>query len=179
MRFWVPRSMATVHWSCSGWMSLPAWCSPFARSGETNLILGIGIDLCCIARIQRSVDRLGGAWIEELFAGKERVQCVEALDGALAFARGFACKEACAKALGSGFAKGVHPRDIILSSRGGSWDIAFQGGARRRLRRITPPRHTARCRVTVVNTCEFLSCIVVIEAIPTARADGAVRRLST
>lgn len=138
------------------------------------MILGVGIDLCHVPRIRRSVDRLGEAWIEEIFTAEERVYCVKALDSAHAFARGFACKEACGKALGSGFAKGVHPCDIILSSNGGSWDIGFQGAALRRLRQMTPADHTARSQIAVANLGEFLSCIVVIEAIPTPRADGAV-----
>jgi holo-[acyl-carrier protein] synthase len=138
------------------------------------LILGVGIDLCHVRRIRRSVDRLGEAWIEEIFTAEERVYCVKALDSAHAFARGFACKEACGKALGSGFAKGVHPRDIILSSNGGSWDIGFQGAALRQLRQMTPAHHTARSQIAVADLGEFLSCIVVIEAIPTPPADGTV-----
>jgi holo-[acyl-carrier protein] synthase len=143
------------------------------------LILGIGIDLCRIARVRHSVNRLGEAWIEALFAPEERIHCVEALDSAFTFACGFVCKEACAKALGRGFAKGVHPREIILSRNEESWNIAFQGAARVRLRRMTPAHHTARCQVALTNMGEFLSCIVVIEAIPTLRTDGTVRRLST
>jgi holo-[acyl-carrier protein] synthase len=131
------------------------------------LILGVGIDLCHVPRIRRSVDRLGEAWVEEIFTAEERVNCIKALDSAQAFARGFACKEACGKALGSGFAKGVRPRDIILSSSGGSWDIAFQGAALRRLRRMTPAHHNAHSQVAVATVGEFLSCIVVIEAAPT------------
>jgi phosphopantetheine--protein transferase-like protein len=65
------------------------------------VILGIGIDLCRIPRIRRSVERLGEAWLEELFATEERDRCAASLDSGLAFARGFACKEACAKALGA------------------------------------------------------------------------------
>jgi holo-[acyl-carrier protein] synthase len=143
------------------------------------LILGVGIDLCRIARIRHSIDRLGEAWIEELFTPEERIHCVEALDSAFAFARGFVCKEACAKALGRGFTKGVHPSGIILSRNDESWDIAFQGAARRRLRQMTPAHHMPRCQVALTNMGEFLSCIVVIEAIPTLSTDGTVRRLST
>lgn len=142
------------------------------------MILGIGIDLCRISRIRRSVDRLGETWIEELFTTEEQTYCIGALDSGLAFACGFACKEACAKALGSGFANGVHPRDFVLSNKGGSWGIEFQGAARVRLKQMTPAHHMARCQVAVANLGEFLSCIIVIEAVPIPRALDTVRRLS-
>lgn len=128
------------------------------------MILGIGIDLCHVGRIRRSVDRLGDAWVENLFSVEERIHCISAPDSALAFACGFVCKEACSKALGTGFAKGVSPRDITLSIKDGVWNVVFEGGARRRLRKITPAHHTPRCQAAATSLGEILSCIVVIEA---------------
>ena len=128
------------------------------------MILGIGIDLCRIARIRRSVDRLGDAWTEEVFTNAERDRCRAEPDSGLAFARAFACKEACAKALGTGFAKGVRPPDIILKASGGEATIQLEGKALKRLKRLTPRGQAALCHVTVAVADEFLTCTVIIDA---------------
>ncbi|MGI3899315.1 MAG: holo-ACP synthase [Janthinobacterium lividum] len=134
------------------------------------MILGIGIDLCRIPRIRRSVERLGEAWIEELFAIEERDRCAASVDSDLAFARGFACKEACAKALGTGFTSGVDPRDIALSEVDGVLTLRLDGGALARLQQMSPPTCGVRFLVTCKHVDDFMSCVVVFEATPSPNA---------
>jgi holo-[acyl-carrier protein] synthase len=142
-----------------------------------KLILGIGIDLCRIARIRRSVDRLGEAWIEELFTAEEQTYCTGALDRGLAFACGFACKEACAKALGSGFADGVHPLDIVVTHDNGMWGVKVDGLTRKRLRTITPTGYTSSFRVVISTVETFVSCLVIIDAVQMCRGPQGHREV--
>ena len=130
------------------------------------MILGIGIDLCRIPRIRRSVERLGEAWIEELFTAEERDRCAANADSGLAFARGFACKEACAKALGTGFTAGVDPRGIALWETDAGLALSLNGVALMRLQQMTPPNHVARYLVTCTHRDDLMLCMVVLEAIP-------------
>jgi len=129
------------------------------------VILGIGIDLCRVPRIRRSVERLGEAWIELAFSPEERDRCVAAADAGLAFAMGFASKEACAKALGTGFAAGVDPRDIRPSGIEETGTFSLCGSAGQRLSEITPPNHSPIPRFCFTRVGSLLSCIVVVEAV--------------
>ena len=76
------------------------------------MILGIGCDLCYVDRIRRSVTQFGDAYLDHLFSADERVLCKAVSDPVLLFARAFCGKEACAKALGTGFRQGVFFRDM-------------------------------------------------------------------
>lgn len=130
------------------------------------MILGIGIDLCRISRIRRSVERLGEAWIEELFGTEERDRCAANVDSGLAFARGFACKEACAKALGTGFTSGIDPRDIALWEVDAGLLLRLNGGALARLQQMSPRNSVARGLATCTHMGDLMSCMVVLEASP-------------
>lgn len=130
------------------------------------MILGVGTDLCRIPRIRRSVERLGEAWIEEVFMVEERNQCLASRDSGLAFARGFACKEACAKALGTGFTAGVDPRDIAVWKADGGLKLRLYNAALTRLQQMTPPSYSARYLVTCTHVDDLMSCMVVLEATP-------------
>lgn len=129
-------------------------------------IVGIGIDLCHIDRVRRSVYRLGEAWTEELFGPVERNRCAQAADPGLAFAKGFVFKEACAKALGSGFAQGVSPRDIIFDDLDAGTTVVLQGKAKRRLLRMTPNGQVARWHISFAHIDKILSCTALIDAVP-------------
>ena len=129
------------------------------------MILGIGTDLCRIDRIRRSVDHFGDAWLDELFTAKEKTWCSSVPDRGLAVAVAFGCKEASAKALGTGFSGTIDPRDIELSS---SMEVLLHGGARARLTRMTPSGHTAKFLVSISNTGQFAMSIVWLQAIPEA-----------
>ncbi|WP_430694924.1 holo-ACP synthase [Mesorhizobium montanum] len=132
---------------------------------EASVIIGVGIDLCRIERVRRSVDQLGDAWLSEVFTTKERRQYLGVADMGFAFARGFACKEACAKALGCGFSGGVQPRDICISDVGNCFHISLQGPAWTRLRRMAPPKHVPKFQIDVAIFGPYLSCTVIIEGV--------------
>lgn len=134
------------------------------RFGDGLVILGIGIDLCRIPRIRRSVERLGEAWIEELFTTEERDRCFRSADSGLAFARGFACKEACSKALGTGFTAGVDPRDITLWEIDAGLSLGLNGAALARLQQMSPPNSVSGSLVTCSHVGDLLACMVVLEA---------------
>jgi holo-[acyl-carrier protein] synthase len=133
-----------------------------------SVILGIGADLCQIHRIRRSVSRFGDAWIGEMFTPKERNCCLATSDPGLSFARGFCCKEACAKALGTGFAKRVDPRDIELSAENSGITVVLHGHARSRLRRLTPRGHKPQFLVASSHNHLFASSIAILQADPTS-----------
>jgi holo-[acyl-carrier protein] synthase len=88
-----------------------------------------------------------------------------AADVGLAFAQGFAAKEACAKALGTGFADGVDPRDIALSGLEQTGTLRLCGSAGQRLREITPLNHSPLPRFCFANLGALLSCTVVVETV--------------
>ncbi len=132
------------------------------------MILGIGADLCRINRIRHSVNRFGDAWTRELFTPEERSWCLAMPDPGLSFAHGFCCKEACAKALGTGFTKQVDPRDIELSQQYSRIMVVLHGHARRRLQRLTPRSHKPEFLVTFSSNDLFASSIAILRAIPTS-----------
>lgn len=127
------------------------------------MILGIGIDLCRIDRIRRSLDRFGDAWIEEVFTPQERAWGLSVSDPGMSFARAFCCKEACAKALGTGFGAKVDPREIELSP---AMSVQLYGTPSARLTRMTPAAHRSEFLVSISNTDQFASSIVLLQAIP-------------
>jgi holo-[acyl-carrier protein] synthase len=130
------------------------------------MILGVGIDLCQVERIRRSLKGLGDDWIDELFTADERKLCQLGADHALLFARAFCGKEACFKALGTGRTADVGWRDIeILQSR--SLASARQsGGALQRLQEITPARRAAVVHVACAGGAELAQAIFTISAVP-------------
>jgi holo-[acyl-carrier protein] synthase len=133
------------------------------------VILGIGTDLCRVDRIRRSLNRFGDTWIEELFTTEERAWCLAKSDPGLLFAKAFCCKEACAKAMGTGFAKKVDPRDIELpglSSAASATPIILCGKARSRVRTMTPSGHESKFFVTISGDHLVVSAVVFIEAVP-------------
>lgn len=129
------------------------------------MILGVGIDLCLVPRIRRSVERLGEDWIELAFSPEERDQCLAAPDVGLAFAEGFAAKEACAKALGTGFAAGVDPRDITLPTRDQAGLLKLRGKAGQRLLKLTPHNHSPLPRFCLAAAGSLVLCTVVLEGV--------------
>jgi holo-[acyl-carrier protein] synthase len=127
------------------------------------MIIGVGADLCRIERIRRSLDHFGQSWIDELFTTKEAAWCSSGPDPGLAFATLFCCKEACAKALGTGLTNNVDPRDIEFSP---SIEVMLHRGARARLKRLTPLDHRSQFQVSVSNTDLFAMSVALLQAVP-------------
>ena len=110
------------------------------------MILGLGSDLSDIRRIQASLERFGERFTHRVFTEVERARSERKADAAASYARRFAAKEACAKALGTGMRRGVFWRDMgVVNMRSGQPTMALTGGAAERLKEMTP----AGCRAVI------------------------------
>ncbi|MCS6879679.1 MAG: holo-ACP synthase [Geminicoccaceae bacterium] len=131
------------------------------------MILGIGSDLVDIRRIERTLERFGARFVRRCFTEVERDICERRAARAASYARRYAAKEACAKALGTGFARGVFWRDIgVVNLPGGRPTIRLSGGAAARLAAITPPGMRAEIHLTLADEPPLAQAIVVIWARP-------------
>ncbi|WP_336487447.1 holo-ACP synthase [Methylobacterium nigriterrae] len=131
------------------------------------MILGIGSDLCDIRRIERSLERFGERFTRRIFTEGERAKCDRRAARAPSYARRFAAKEACAKALGTGLSRGVFWRDMeVVNLPGGQPTLHLGGGARERLDAMVPAGHRARVHVSLTDDPPLAQAFVVIEAVP-------------
>jgi len=131
------------------------------------MIIGIGSDLIDIRRIARTIDRYGDRFLRRVFTDTERRKSDGRAGRAASYAKRFAAKEACAKALGTGFRKGVYWRDMgVANLRSGQPTMVLTGGAAEQLRRITPAGFEARVDVTLTDDYPLAQAIVVISGIP-------------
>lgn len=132
------------------------------------LILGFGNDLCNIDRIQNSLDRFGERFIDRIFTPEEKARAERRpLTRAGTYAKRFAAKEACAKALGTGFRQGVFFRDMgVINLPSGKPTLALKGGAAERLAALTPAGHAADIHLTLTDDHPFAQAIVLITARP-------------
>ena len=132
------------------------------------IIIGLGNDLCNIERIARSIDRFGDRFIERIFTPIEQAKAARRpLIRAATFAKRFAAKEACAKALGTGIRQGVFFRDMgVVNLPSGQPTMALTGGAAARLAALTPNGHMADIHLTITDDHPFAQAIVLITARP-------------
>ena len=135
------------------------------------MILGIGNDLCDIRRIEKSLERFGDRFIQRIFTEVERKRSDGRATRAASYAKRFAAKEACAKALGTGLRRGVFWRDMgVVNMRGGKPTMALTGGALARLQEITPAGMTAQIDLTLTDEYPLAQAIVIISGVPAAGA---------
>ncbi len=133
------------------------------------MILGVGNDLCDIRRIEKSLERFGERFVQRVFTEIEQKRSEGRATRAASYAKRFAAKEACSKALGTGFRRGVFMRDMgVVNMRGGKPTLALTGGALARLREITPPGMTAQIDLTLTDEYPLAQAIVIISAVPKA-----------
>ncbi len=131
------------------------------------MILGIGSDLCDIRRIERSLERFGERFTGRIYTAGERARCDGRATRAASYARRFAAKEACSKALGTGLRAGVFWRDMeVFNLPGGKPTLRLTGGALERLNRMVPEGHEAVVHVSLTDDPPLAQAFVVIEAIP-------------
>lgn len=131
------------------------------------MILGLGSDLSDIRRIQASLDRFGDRFRERVFTELERTRSDRKVDAAASYAKRFAAKEACAKALGTGMRRGVFWRDMgVINKRSGQPTMALTGGALVRLHEMTPHGMTAVIHLTLTDDHPYAQAFVIIEALP-------------
>jgi holo-[acyl-carrier protein] synthase len=133
------------------------------------MILGLGSDLIDIRRIEQVIERFGDRFLERIFTEVERGKCERRADRAASYARRFAAKEACSKALGTGFRDGVFWRDLgVVNLPSGRPSMMLTGGALRRLEEITPAGTVARLDVTLTDEPPIAQAVVIITAEPAA-----------
>ena len=135
------------------------------------MIIGLGSDLCDIRRIERVLARHGDRFLTRVFTPAERARAerrTEALH-APTYAKRFAAKEACAKALGTGFRLGVFHSDMgVINLAGGQPTMRLTGGAAKRLAAITPPGLAAHLALTLTDEYPYAFAQVIISAVPVA-----------
>lgn len=131
------------------------------------MILGIGSDLIDIRRIEKSIARHGERFIQRIFTEVEQ-QRAEGRRGRIAsYAKRFAAKEACSKALGCGIAEGVFWRDMgVVNMPGGRPTMELTGGAARRIAEMLPEGHRAVVHLTITDDFPLAQAFVIIEALP-------------
>ena len=131
------------------------------------MILGIGSDLSDIRRIEASLQRFGERFTRRCFTETERTRSDRKPDRAASYAKRFAAKEACAKALGTGMRGSVYWRDMgVVNGASGQPTLHLSGGALLRLGQITPGGMVARIHVTLTDDHPWAQAFVVIEALP-------------
>ncbi|OQW45924.1 MAG: holo-ACP synthase [Proteobacteria bacterium SG_bin6] len=131
------------------------------------MIIGIGSDLCSIARIQASLDRFGARFEQRVFTEAELAKAARRpLNRAATLAKRFAAKEAFSKAVGTGFKRGVFMRDIgVVNAASGAPTLALTGGAKARLDALMPPGHAPHIHLTLTDDHPWAQAFVIIEAI--------------
>ena len=131
------------------------------------MILGLGSDLSDIRRIQNSLERFGDRFKERVFTELERTRSDRKADAAASYAKRFAAKEACAKALGTGMRRGVFWRDMgVINLRSGQPTMALTGGALARLQEMTPEGMRAVIHLSLTDDHPYAQAFVIIEALP-------------
>jgi len=130
------------------------------------VILGIGSDLTDIRRIQASLDRFGDRFRGRVFTEIERTRSDRKPDPASSYAKRFAAKEACAKALGTGIRRGVFWRDMgVVNKRSGQPTMALTGGALKILTGLLPEGHEAVIHLSLTDDHPYAQAFVIIEAV--------------
>ncbi len=139
---------------------------PLGGAG-TPLILGVGIDITDIRRISKALDRWGERFTARCFTDIEREKSDRRYTRAESYARRWAAKEACAKALGTGFRRGVYHIDLgVVNQRGGKPTLNLTRGAALRLQQMIPAGMQARIDVSMTDEPPLAQAIVLITAVP-------------
>ena len=133
------------------------------------MILGIGSDLIDIRRVEKTLERFGDRFIRRVFTDIERRKSEGRRQRAASYAKRFAAKEACAKALGTGLNAGVFWRDMgVVNLRSGKPTMVLTGGAAARLAAMVPAGSVPAIHLTITDDFPLAQAFVVIEAVPEA-----------
>jgi holo-[acyl-carrier protein] synthase len=134
------------------------------------MILGIGNDMIDIRRVERTLDRFGERFINRIFTEVERAKSDGRMNRVESYAKRYAAKEACSKALGTGFRRGVFWRDMgVVNLKGGKPTMALTGGALKRLQEITPDGFEAQIDISLTDEPPMAEAVVIITAVPKSR----------
>lgn len=130
------------------------------------MIIGIGSDLIDIRRVEKSIDRFGERFTHRCFTEIERAKSDRRKNRAASYAKRFAAKEACSKALGTGLAQGVFWKDMgVINLPSGKPTMHLTGGAAVRLQTMLPPGHRAAIHLTITDDYPLAQAFVIIEAL--------------
>jgi len=133
------------------------------------MILGLGSDLVDIRRVEKTLERFGTRFTHRLYTEGERTKSERRANRAASYARRFAAKEACSKALGTGFRHAVYWRDMeVVNLPGGKPTMRLTGGALARLEKMLPPGMRAQIDVSLTDDPPIAQAIVIITAVPAA-----------
>lgn len=130
------------------------------------MIIGIGSDLIDIRRVEKTLERFGDRFVQRCFTDVEREKSDKRLLRAESYAKRYAAKEACSKALGTGFRKGVFWRDLgVVNLPGGKPSMKLTGGALERLKAITPDGMDVQIDLTLTDEPPIAQALVIITAV--------------
>lgn len=130
------------------------------------MIIGMGNDICEIARVEKTLAHHGERFTLRCFTEVERAKSDRRKQRAASYAKRFAAKEACAKALGTGMSRGVFWKDIgVVNLPSGKPTIKLENGARKALDRLVPEGHDAHIHITITDDNGMAQAFVIIEAI--------------
>ncbi len=131
------------------------------------MIIGLGNDIIDIRRIETTLERYGDRFLDRVFTDIERAKSDRRRLRAASYAKRFAAKEACAKALGTGLRHGVFWRDMgVVNLPSGRPTLKLTGGAALRLARITPDGYDASIDLTITDDFPLAEAVVIISALP-------------
>jgi holo-[acyl-carrier protein] synthase len=131
------------------------------------MILGIGSDITDVRRIAKVIERHGDRFLDRVFTAAERMRAEGKKNRVETYAKRFAAKEACAKALGTGLRAGVWWRDMgVVNLQSGKPTMELTGGALRRLQAITPAGYEPRIDLTITDEGQMAQAFVMISAVP-------------
>ena len=137
------------------------------------MIIGIGNDLINISRIEKTIERFGDRFIQRIFTKEEQIKSEKRRLKAASYAKRFAAKEACSKALGTGFRRGVYWHDMgVVNLPSGKPTINLTGGALKRLKEITPKGQVAQIDITLTDEPPMAEAFVIISTVLSSKIDG-------
>jgi holo-[acyl-carrier protein] synthase len=133
------------------------------------MIIGLGSDIVDVRRIESVLKRHGDRFLNRIFTAAERAKAERRANRVETYAKRFAAKEACSKALGTGFRRGVFWRDMgVINLPSGRPTMQLTGGALKRLQAITPQGWQAQIDVTLTDEGPTAQAVVIISALPAA-----------
>jgi len=131
------------------------------------MIIGIGNDVIDIRRIEETLNRFGSRFIDRIYTEVEIRKSEKRAQRAASYAKRFAAKEACSKALGTGFRRGVFWKDMgVVNEPSGKPTMVLTGGAREHLDSLVPSGHRVRIHLTITDDFPYAHAFVMIEALP-------------
>jgi holo-[acyl-carrier protein] synthase len=131
------------------------------------MIIGLGSDLIDIRRIEKTLERHGARFIDRIFTDTEKRKSESRKQRAASYAKRFAAKEACSKALGTGLSQGVFWKDMgVANLPSGKPTMVLSGGAKARLDQMVPSGKRANIHLTITDDFPLAQAFVIIEAVP-------------